>query len=216
MTRFCSSCGAPVTETAKFCNECGARLTDRVFPGQVPPANDAGGEKSTFLAVAGSTFIPGLGQVYEGHILKGYLVFFGTFFGVFLLIIPGLIMWLYGIYDAYTTADRMNRGVIPFRAGAYAPHGDLCCRGDCRCHRRLHRDHVPRHVPWRATPQQRRLRTIPVNEHHGYQHPDQAGWRRINPGNPGPRGYRGMTTPPMPWIKPLVQAISGMVTGVPP
>jgi hypothetical protein len=114
MTRFCSSCGAPVPETAKFCNECGARLTDRVFAGQLPPAQDAGGEKSTFLAVAGSTFVPGLGQVYEGNILKGYLVFFGTFFGFFLLIVPGLIIWLYGIYDAYSTADRMNRGVVPF------------------------------------------------------------------------------------------------------
>jgi TM2 domain-containing membrane protein YozV len=114
MTRFCSSCGTPVPETAKFCNECGARLIDRVFAGQLSPAQDAGGEKSTFLAVAGSTFVPGLGQVYEGNVLKGYLVFFGTFFGFFLLIIPGLIIWLYGIYDAYSTADRMNRGVVPF------------------------------------------------------------------------------------------------------
>ena len=92
----CSNCGAPVPETAKFCNECGARLTDRVFAGQLPPVQGAGGEKSTFLAVAGSMFVPGLGQVYQGNILKGYLVFFGTFFGFFLLIIPGLIMWLYG------------------------------------------------------------------------------------------------------------------------
>jgi hypothetical protein len=54
--------------------------------------------------------------VYKGNILKGYLVFFGTFFGLFLLIISGLIMWLYGIYDAYTIADRMNRGAIPFES----------------------------------------------------------------------------------------------------
>lgn len=115
MTRFCSSCGAPVPETAKFCNECGARLPGAVMPGQPVPAQDTGGEKSTFLALAGSTFVPGLGQVYEGNLLRGYLVFFGTFFGFFLLIIPGLIIWLYGIYDAYTTADRMNRGIVPFQ-----------------------------------------------------------------------------------------------------
>ncbi len=89
MTRFCSSCGAHVPETAKFCNECGARLPDAVTPGNQPPAQDAG-SKSTFLALAGSTFVPGLGQVYEGNILKGYLVFFGTFFGFFLLLSPGL------------------------------------------------------------------------------------------------------------------------------
>ncbi len=115
MTRFCSTCGAPVPETAKFCNECGARLPGPVSPGQPEPAQDAGGQKSTFLALAGSTFVPGLGQVYEGNILRGYLVFLGTIFGFFLFIVPGLVIWLYGIYDAYSTADRMNGGTIPFQ-----------------------------------------------------------------------------------------------------
>ena len=114
MTRFCSICGAPVPETAKFCNECGAGFTGPVFTGTAAARAGCRWQKSTFLAVAGSTFVPGLGQVYEGNILKGYLVFFGTFFGFFLFIIPGLIIWLYGIYDAYSTADRMNRGIIPF------------------------------------------------------------------------------------------------------
>jgi hypothetical protein len=104
-----------VPETAKFCNDCGARLPGPIIPGQPESAQDAGGEKSTFLALAGSTFVPGLGQVYEGNILKGYLVFLGTFFGFFLFIIPGIIIWLYGIYDAYTTADRMNSGTLPFQ-----------------------------------------------------------------------------------------------------
>ena len=113
MTRFCSTCGAPVPETAKFCNECGARLPGPVLPGQPEPAQDTG-SKSAFLALAGSTFVPGLGQVYEGNILRGYLVFLGTFFGFFLLIIPGIIIWLYGIYDAYSTAEKMNAGTVPF------------------------------------------------------------------------------------------------------
>ena len=114
MTRFCSSCGANVPDTAKFCNECDARLPDAVTPGKQPPAQDAG-NKSTFLAPSGSTFVPGLGQIYEGNILRGFLVFLGTFFGFFLFIIPGLIIWLYGIYDAYSTAEKVNAGTVPFR-----------------------------------------------------------------------------------------------------
>ena len=113
-TRFCSSCGANVPDTAKFCNECGARLPDAVTPQNQPPAQDTG-SKSAFLALAGSTFVPGLGQVCEGNILRGYLVFLGTFFGFFLLIIPGIIIWLYGIYDAYSTAEKMNAGTVPFQ-----------------------------------------------------------------------------------------------------
>jgi TM2 domain-containing membrane protein YozV/ribosomal protein L40E len=114
MTRFCSSCGANVPDTAKFCNECGARLPDAATSQNPPPAQDTG-SKSAFLALAGSTFVPGLGQVYEGNILRGYLVFLGTFFGFFLLIIPGIIIWLYGIYDAYSTAEKMNAGTVPFQ-----------------------------------------------------------------------------------------------------
>ncbi|MFA5332428.1 MAG: zinc ribbon domain-containing protein [Methanoregula sp.] len=114
MTRSCPACGAKVPEPAKFCSECGSPLA--VIP--APPGSSAGPaqekvEKSTALAVIGSAVFPGLGQVYEGNILRGYIVFLSTFFGFFLFILPGIAVWLYGVYDAYTTAVGMNRGSIP-------------------------------------------------------------------------------------------------------
>ena len=32
----------------------------------------------------------------------------------FSFIIPGLIVWVFGLYDAYTTANKMNNQEIPF------------------------------------------------------------------------------------------------------
>jgi len=33
---------------------------------------------------------------------------------LFLSVLPGLIVWIFGWYDAYTTATRMNNQEIPF------------------------------------------------------------------------------------------------------
>ena len=63
-------------------------------------------EKNAFLATVCSFFIPGLGQVYNGQTAKGVGIFAGTLAGLFLLIIPGLIVWVFGLYDAYTTAKK--------------------------------------------------------------------------------------------------------------
>lgn len=46
------------------------------------------------------SIFPGLGQFYNGEVLKGIVIFFTSF-----LILP----WFYGIFDAYFTARRINR-----------------------------------------------------------------------------------------------------------
>jgi len=48
-----------------------------------------------------SFFIPGLGQLVKGQIGKGILFFFGTLIGLALLVLPGLIIWIWNIADAY-------------------------------------------------------------------------------------------------------------------
>ncbi|MFA5261158.1 MAG: hypothetical protein WC450_08030 [Candidatus Omnitrophota bacterium] len=50
-----------------------------------------------------STLFPGMGQFYNGQFLKGLLI---------LLTSITLLPWLYGIYDAYQSAQSMNRGEI--------------------------------------------------------------------------------------------------------
>ncbi|HLI80733.1 MAG TPA: hypothetical protein VKV03_12170 [Candidatus Binataceae bacterium] len=69
--RFCSRCGLPVSvEGASFCKECGAGL-----------------EGSQNLAREGTlrplvafllSIIPGLGHIYQGHVTRGVVWFFGV------------------------------------------------------------------------------------------------------------------------------------------
>lgn len=65
------------------------------------------------LAVALS-LIPGLGQVYNGNLIWGLILFFASLIGLLIFIIPGVCIWIYSIYDAYRTAEKINRGQIAF------------------------------------------------------------------------------------------------------
>jgi len=72
------------------------------------------------LAAVLSFFIVGLGQIYNGQIGKGigliilYAVILASWliqFDIRLIATPMLIaMWIYGIYDAYKTAQKINAG----------------------------------------------------------------------------------------------------------
>jgi TM2 domain-containing membrane protein YozV len=72
-------------------------------------------KKNPVLAAIASVFFAGLGQIYNGQNLKGFLIFFGTIFGVTLLVVPGVVIWLFGIYDAYVTAKKMRYGKAPYQ-----------------------------------------------------------------------------------------------------
>jgi TM2 domain-containing membrane protein YozV len=120
---FCENCGASVKPGDQFCENCGASLGAAAMepkpPQPVQPAHPAApaagqGEKSPVLAAIASLLFSGLGQVYNGSLGKGLLIFFGTLIGSMIFLIPGLIVLIYGIYDAYTTAKKMNEGQAPF------------------------------------------------------------------------------------------------------
>ena len=67
------------------------------------------------MALLLSFVSPGLGQVYNGEFRKGLLILFGSAIGFFIFVIPGLIVYIYGLYDAYVTAKKMNTREIPYR-----------------------------------------------------------------------------------------------------
>lgn len=48
-----------------------------------------------------SFFIPGLGQIVKGQVGKGILIFIGFVVGLLALFIPGVIVWIWQIIDAY-------------------------------------------------------------------------------------------------------------------
>jgi TM2 domain-containing membrane protein YozV/predicted nucleic acid-binding Zn ribbon protein len=115
MPKFCPQCGKPVDEASKFCNNCGAILTTAAPVEQKGSDLGIHEEKSPSLAVLCSFFIPGLGQVYDGETARGMAIFVGTLVGIFIFFIPGVIVWIYGMYDAYSTAKKMNNREIPFK-----------------------------------------------------------------------------------------------------
>jgi hypothetical protein len=50
--------------------------------------------------------------VYNGQLGKGVGFLIGLLITSFIPVLP-IIVWIYGIYDAYSTAKKMNTGEIP-------------------------------------------------------------------------------------------------------
>jgi TM2 domain-containing membrane protein YozV len=70
-------------------------------------------QKNAGLAAVLSFFIPGLGQIYNGEIVKGIIIIIVQIINGFLAaiivgFITGAIVWIWAIYDAYKTAERIN------------------------------------------------------------------------------------------------------------
>jgi TM2 domain-containing membrane protein YozV len=106
MAKVCETCGEPLrSEEIEYCPSCGASV----------PSSYLRSDKNPWAAFALSAFFDGAGQVYNGQLAKGLAILFGTIVGLFLFIVPGVIVWFYGFYDAYRTAKRMNAGETAFR-----------------------------------------------------------------------------------------------------
>ena len=116
MDHVCPHCGKISNEESpRFCSGCGARM-DGSSPAGFPESPHGQKElKNTTISGFCSSVLPGLGQVYNGETAKGFTLFLLAFFGLFLFLIPGLIVWLYAMYDAYAIATKMNTGEIEFR-----------------------------------------------------------------------------------------------------
>lgn len=106
---YCTNCGAVISRKAEICPECGVR--------QQSPAGATGAstdqEKDPGIAAVLSFFVSGLGQIYNGEIGKGIafmVVQLVNFALVFVLVgfltLPAV--WLFAIYDAYKSAERIN------------------------------------------------------------------------------------------------------------
>ncbi|MBM3292306.1 zinc-ribbon domain-containing protein [Candidatus Bathyarchaeota archaeon] len=108
-TKFCSNCGAQVDARAEICPKCGVRIAP-------PPITQVAQHKNEGLAAILSFFIVGLGQIYNGQIGKGIIMMILSVFAFFSIIfligfIAYPVLWIYGIYDAYTTAKKINQGL---------------------------------------------------------------------------------------------------------
>jgi hypothetical protein len=124
-TKPCPYCGEQILQTAIKCRFCSTDLTaPRQQQGGVVVTGPAAGTgqapsiviqnvqaaqpsfvpgqqvKNPGIAMLLSIIFPGGGQFYNGHIGKGILILCTSW-----LILP----WVYGIFDAYSSANRINR-----------------------------------------------------------------------------------------------------------
>lgn len=102
-TKFCTNCGDQIDVNAVICPKCGVQIAGTTE------------EKSPILALILSIFFPGIGQFYNGQPKKGILLIIAAIISVALFIIMigavlYLIVWVYALYDAYTSAVSINNG----------------------------------------------------------------------------------------------------------
>ncbi|MDD5142359.1 zinc ribbon domain-containing protein [Methanoregula sp.] len=121
MPNFCPTCGKQLQfENAEICPACGVRIQPPPIPTEI---------RSPFLAIVLSFFFTGWGQWYNGKTIDGWKLlgaFFASYivlalfsvmvptqpFAAILVIIMFLILlgiWIYGMYEAYQTADKINK-----------------------------------------------------------------------------------------------------------
>lgn len=104
-TQFCKYCGEKIDAEAEICPKCGVRLKNPVS------------EKNPAIALILSLIFPGIGQLYNGQNHKCLMLIIGAIISAILtvIIIGGLlyfIIWIYGMYDAYKSAQALNNGEL--------------------------------------------------------------------------------------------------------
>ena len=104
-TKYCINCGAEIDEKAVICPKCG-----------VQQARIQNNEKNPGVAAILSFFFTGVGQIYNGDIGKGICLIIIQVINIVLMFVAiGLLtyplVWIYGIYDAYERATKINDGI---------------------------------------------------------------------------------------------------------
>jgi TM2 domain-containing membrane protein YozV len=102
---FCSRCGAQVAENSRFCDKCGS----------AQPVVIVRDRKEPWFALALSFLFSGLGQIYNGQIGKGiaFIIAHAVSLALIWVLIGWIttpIIWIWGMVDAYKSAQRINTG----------------------------------------------------------------------------------------------------------
>lgn len=112
--KFCPNCGSEMNINADFCQECGTSLN---APQNNPAKSISNSNKSPTSALVLSLLIIGLGQIYLGLTKKGITLFIlAIISGILTFLLIGwiflIILWIYGMYDAYTSGEKILRGEV--------------------------------------------------------------------------------------------------------
>jgi len=104
----CPKCQTENRKDSKFCINCGKslKLVTPVDDGirSSPSTNKRYAQgKNPTLATILSVLLTGLGQIYNGDVMKGVIMFVGVLILSF-TIIGSLAIWVWSIIDAYQVA----------------------------------------------------------------------------------------------------------------
>ena len=117
-TKYCTDCGAEISRDAEICPECGVR--------QETPSGSSEEKESGVSAVL-SFLLPGVGQLYNGQVSRGAIVFVGWMvwqflafvlttltLGIFFLVWAPVELFVHVVaaYDAYDQAEKINAGRV--------------------------------------------------------------------------------------------------------
>jgi TM2 domain-containing membrane protein YozV len=97
---YCRNCGTELADDASFCYKCGTK-TDRK-------------RKNVYIAIILSFILTGIGTIYAGNTKKGLILFASRILAsVIMIFIPILsiltiLIWVFGIYDAYIETQKAN------------------------------------------------------------------------------------------------------------
>lgn len=120
----CPNCGTELKYPGKFCPNCGASLESI---SSVPQTNAetkvtrnqtvATTKKNPLVAAILSFIFPGIGQLYIGQNNKGgYFIVIAAVSIVLMVLFIGFIFyalfWLWSILDAYSSAQKLNKGEL--------------------------------------------------------------------------------------------------------
>ena len=105
-TKYCHNCGTEIDKHAVICPSCGVQQVRLTLS-----------SKNEGVAAVLSFFITGAGQIYNGRIGKGILFFIAMVISWILCsIVIGvpmlIIIWIFGICDAYDDAKKINAQLI--------------------------------------------------------------------------------------------------------
>ena len=132
--KFCTNCGSSIDANTKICSKCGAeqnmgiinennnskigvkneisanfKVNDGV-PNSYKSSNQNSLSNNKFIALILSFLIPGLGYFYLRLPKRAILILIIAFIGVFLWTIPTLLIWIYGMYASYKSAEALSNG----------------------------------------------------------------------------------------------------------
>ncbi len=101
---FCPSCGCINGKKKIFYEQFQSEQAEAIRPSvEARPNSEARSDFNPGVAALLSLIIPGAGQIYKGSLVVGLAWLMFTIVGYFIFVLPGLVIHLLSIFNAYNS-----------------------------------------------------------------------------------------------------------------